>query len=489
MTTENEISSKKVFMNLIWRFAERSGAQIVQFVVSIILARILMPSDYGTVALVLVFAQLFQVFVDSGLGNALIQKKDADDLDFSSVFYFNVVWCFILYFLLFLAAPYIAQFYHNNSLCNIIRVLCITIIISGFKNVQQAYISRNMQFKKFFFATLTGTVCSAVVGILVAKLGLGPWAIVAQKLTNLAIDTIALWFVVDWRPKLIFSLERLKVLLSFGWKLLVAAILDTLYNNLRTLIIGRLYSEDDLAFYNQGKQFPDIIVTNINASIDSVLLPALSRSQEDRQRVKEMTRRSIKTSVYIMAPLMLGIAFSAKTIVTVILTDKWLPCVPILRIFCIAYIFFPIHTANLNAIKALGRSDVFLKLEIIKKIVGVVILLISMRFGIIWIAISLLISDFLWQIINAWPNKKLINYSYMEQIQDIVPIIIIATIMGIVIVPLQFLKIHPIIILLLQVLLGIVVYLLESVIFKIDSYSYLLSIVKPIFSKVLKRKG
>lgn len=356
---------QKTMTNLIWRFGERCGAQIVQFIVSIVLARILAPEAYGTIALVMVFAQILQVFVDSGLGNALIQKKGADDLDFSSVFIFNIIWCLILYLIIFLTAPLIASFYSDEGLVSIIRVLCLTVVISGLKNVQQAYVSRTLQFKKFFFATIGGTIASAIVGIIMALMGLGVWALVAQKLVNLSVDTIVLWFTVKWRPKLIFSFQRLKGLISYGWKLFASAMLDTIYTNLRQLIIGKMYTEADLAFYNQGKQFPNLIVANINTSIDSVLLPVLSLEQDDTKRVKEMTRRSIKISTYIMAPLMMGLAFTATSVVNLVLTDKWLLCVPYLKIFCITFMFYPIHTANLNAIKAMGRSDLFLKLKFV----------------------------------------------------------------------------------------------------------------------------
>lgn len=336
--------------NFIWRFAERCGAQLVTFIVSIVLARLLSPEDYGTIALVTVFTTILQVFVDSGLGTALIQKKNADDLDFSSVFYFNFVVCIILYMGMFLAAPVIARFYGDSSLVPIIRVISLTIVISGVKGIQQSYVSRNMLFKRFFFATLGGTIFSAFLGVGLAYAGFGVWAIVAQQLSNTMIDTLILWITVKWRPKKMFSWKRLKGLLSFGWKLLVSSLLDTVYNNLRNLIIGKFYSSADLAYYNQGDKFPKLIVTNINSSIDSVLLPTLSSAQDDRERVKNMTRRAIKTSTYIMAPLMVGLAFCATPIVRLVLTEKWLPCVPYLQIFCITYMFWPIHTANLNAI-------------------------------------------------------------------------------------------------------------------------------------------
>ena len=324
----------KVISNFIWRFAERCGAQLVSFVVSIVLARLLEPSVYGTVALVTVFTTILQVFIDSGLGTALIQKKNADDLDYSSVFYFNFVVCIILYLGMFIAAPYIAKFYGNMSLIPVIRVISLTLIISGVKNIQQAYVSSNMLFKRFFFSTIGGTIVSAFIGIFMAYIGMGVWALVAQQLSNAMIDTMILWITVKWRPKAVFSWERLKSLLAYGWKLLVAVLLDTVYNNLRNLVIGKMYSSADLAFYNQGDKFPKIIVTNINTSIDSVLLPTLSSEQDNKARVKEMTRRAIKTSTYIMAPLMMGLAFCAKTVVELVLTQKWLPCVPFLQIFC-----------------------------------------------------------------------------------------------------------------------------------------------------------
>lgn len=420
-----------VISNFIWRFAERCGAQLVTFIVSIVLARILAPEDYGTIALVTVFTTILQVFVDSGLGTALIQKKNADDLDFSSVFYFNFVVCLVLYAAMFMAAPVIAKFYGDVTLTPIIRVISLTIVISGVKGIQQAYVSKNMLFKRFFFSTIGGTIFSAFIGIGLAKAGYGVWALVAQQLSNATVDTVILWITVRWRPRKNFSWERLKGLLSFGWKLLVSSLLDTCYNNLRNLIIGKMYSPSDLAFYNQGDKFPKLIVTNINTSIDSVLLPTMSSAQDDRERVKNMTRRAIKTSTYVMAPLMMGLAFCATPIVKLVLTDKWLPCVPFLRIFCITYMFWPVHTANLNAINAMGRSDWFLRLEIIKKIMGMAILLSTMWFGVMAMAYSLLLSSVLSQIINSWPNRKLLGYGYLEQVRDFAPGILLAVAMGI----------------------------------------------------------
>ena len=485
LNDKNQVKKTGVLSNFLWRFAERCGAQIIQFVVSLILARILAPEAYGTIALVLVFSQILQVFVDSGFGSALIQKKDADERDFSSVFWFNIVWCLVLYGIIFFCAPLIANFYNDETLTAVVRVLCLVVVVSGLKNVQQAYVSRTMQFKRFFWATLVGTIASAVSGISLALLGFGVWALVAQKLVNLVIDTIMLWFTVRWRPKFIFSFERLKKLFSFGWKLLVSSLLETLYNNLRQLIIGKVYTKEDLAYYNQGVLFPKAIVENVNTSIDSVLLPTMSKAQDDPSRVKQMTRRAIKTSTYIMAPLMMGLAFCANTIVSVILTDKWLPCVPFLQIFCITYMFYPIHTANLNAIKAMGRSDLFLILEIVKKVVGFAVLFATLWFGVLVMAYSLLFTSLANQIINSWPNKKLMNYGYLEQLKDILPGIMLAVFMGICVKCIEFIPMPLILTLVIQILAGAVIYILLSKLLKLESFEYLTDILK----SFIKKKG
>lgn len=473
----SQTNNKSVITNFIWRFAERSGAQLVTFIVSIVLARLLLPEDYGTIALVTVFTTIMQVFVDSGLGTALIQKKDADDLDFSSVFYFNFAVCIILYLIMFFAAPHIAVFYKMPELMPVVRVISLTIIISGIKGVQQSFVSRNMLFKRFFYATLGGTIFSAFLGIAMAYAGFGVWAIVVQQLSNTAIDTLILWITVKWRPKLIFSWERLKGLLGFGWKMLCSSLLDTVYNNLRSLLIGKIYSSADLAYYNEGKKFPNLIVTNINTSIDSVLLPAMSKEQDDKDSVKNMTRRSIMVSCYIMAPLMIGLACCASNIVAVVLTDKWLPCVCFLKIFCITYMFYPIHTANLNAIKAMGRSDLFLKMEIWKKVIGMALLLSTLFISVKAMAYSLLISTLASMIINSWPNKKLLDYSFLEQMKDILPSILLAVGMGIVVYFIGYLNISILPLLIMQVVCGGVIYVLGSEILKLEPYVYLKEIV------------
>lgn len=476
--TESDYSKKTIAAGLFWRLLERVGAQGVHFIVSIVLARMLEPEFFGIITLINVYIAILDVFVDSGLGNALIQKKDADDLDFSTVFFFNILVCCFLYLLMFAAAPALSRFYRMPELTSPIRVISLILIISGIKNVQQAYVSRTMQFKRFFYATLGGTIGAAVLGIWMAYAGFGLWALIAQSLFNMTVDTVILWLTVKWRPKWMFSFDRLKALLSYGGKLLASSLLDTAYNKLRELIIGRMYTPANLAFYEKGGNFPAVISNNINTSINSVLFPAMSSAQDDPEAVKRMTRRSVMVCSYFMWPMMMGLSACAEPLVRLVLTEKWLPCVPFLRIFCITYAFYPVHTANLNAIKAMGRSDIFLKLEILKKIVGMALLFISMRFGVMVIAYSLLVSTFASVLINAWPNRKMLNYTYGQQIRDIFPAIALSSVMFAAAWSIQSLGRGVLVTLFLQILVGAAVYITGSAVFKVKSFEYALEIAK-----------
>ena len=472
-----------VISNFLWRFCERFGSQLVTLVVSFLLARMLDVEVYGLTSKVAVITAVLLVFVDSGMGNALIQKKDPDDLDFSSVFYFNVCFCLLLYTALFFASPAISRMYREPELTPILRVLGLTVVVSGVKNVQQAYVSKTMQFKRFFFASLGGTLPSAALGIFMAKRGFGVWALVAQQLSNVTLNTAILWLTVGWRPLRAFSPERLKGLLSYGWKLLAASLLDTIYLKIYPLIIGIRYTNADLAFYERGNYIPSLITENINSSIDSVLLPVLSEQQDQKDQVREIARRAIKTSSYIMMPLMAGLAVCAEPLVRFLLTDKWLPCVPFLQVFCVVYAFYPMHTANLNAIKAMGRSDVFLRLEVIKKLLEAAVLVFSMRFGVFAMALGLLSSDLISLGINAWPNRRLLDYSLGRQLRDLFPALALSLLMAACVYPVSLLGLPDALTLLIQVPLGAGVYVLLSKLLHVESFDYVLSAAKNLLHK------
>ncbi len=459
---------------------ERGGTQGIQFIVQIVLARLLLPEDFGLIAIVTIFILLANVFVQSGFNTALIQKKDADDEDFSSVFYLSFFVAGLLYVVLFLTSPFISVFYRSPQLILILRVLSVTLFFGAFNSIQNAYVARNMMFKKLFFSSLGAIIISGTVGIATAYLGWGVWALVAQQLTNQLAVTLILWFTVKWRPKLLFSIEKVKVLFSFGWKLLASSLINTLYMEIRSLIIGKIYIPAMLGFYDRGQQIPKVIVSNIDGAIQSVMLPALASQQDDKKRVKAMMRRAIMTSSFIMFPMMVGLAVVAEPVVKIILTDKWLPAVPFLQIFCASYSLWPIHTANLQAINALGRSDIFLKLEIIKKVIGIIILGVSIPFGIYAIAWGVLISGVISTFINAYPNLKLLNYSYIEQWKDIMPSLGISLVMGAVVYTLNFLNIAVWQILMLQVFVGVVIYIGLAKVFKVESFGYLVKTTREI---------
>jgi O-antigen/teichoic acid export membrane protein len=480
-----------VIISLFWRFLERVGTQGIQFIVAIVLARLLSPADFGIIALVMVFITIANVFVQSGLNTALIQKKDADKLDFSTVFYSCLALSGIIYILLFFGAPLIAKFYNNRTeLISIIRVLGLMLPIGAFNSIQEAYVVRNMMFKKLFYRSIGAIIPSGLLGIGCAYYGFGIWALIIQQLSNSLLICIIMWFTINWRPDLSFSIKRWKTLFSFGWKLLLSALLDTGFNNLQNLIIGKMFTPAALGYYNRGDQFPKLIVNNINASIQSVMFPSLSLVQDDRPRLKSIVRRSIMTSSFLIMPLMAGLAALAEPIVIVVLGEKWTPAVPFIQICCFSYAFWPIHTANLSAINAVGRSDIFLKLEIIKKTYSLAILIFVIYAfrSPLGIAMAAIITTPIGIVLNAHPNKKLLDYGYLEQTKDILPSLIISITMGIfVYLGVDFLKeqfsLAPIMQAIVMSVLGTLLYLSIAKIFHLESFDYLVSTTKEFISK------
>ena len=489
---ENRImnSGESVITNMSWKFAERITAQLVTFVVSIVLARLLSPSDYGVISLVMVFITIANVFVSDGLGAALIQKRSVDSLDYSSALYFNIGFSIVIYGVLFIGAPIITGFFGDNyeDLTPILRVLGLRIIVAAINSVQQAYVSRKMIFKKFFLATLFGTVASAFVGIWMAYHGYGAWALVGQYLTNTTVDTIVLAIVLHKRPTFAFSIVRVKKLFDYGIEILGSGLLIVTYTEIRSFIIGKVYTSSDLAYYDKARQFPSIFVNNIVASISAVLFPKMASEQDDLSQVKATTKRSIRFTSYLMCPLMFGLAAVAEPLVRVLLTDKWLQCVPLLQVLCIAYLWQPIHSANLQAIKALGRSDIILKLEIVKKCIELVVLIAVMFISVDAIVISMSVNATLFVAINAMPVKKLIDYSIKEQIGDMAPSFIISALMAIIVWLLKYLPISSILILVIQVVVGIMIYIGLSMILKNEEYQYLIDFLKGIRRKKIHKK-
>lgn len=479
---KNENIKNEVISSLIWKFLERIGTQGVQFIVSIILARLLLPSDYGVVSMILVFTAIANVFIQTGFSTSLIQKKDSDELDFSSVFYISLLIAAICYVILFFAAPIIASFYNMPAITSILRVISLTLFFGAINSVQNARIAKEMKFKKLFLSSLVAILISGATGVLMAYKGFGPWALVGQQIANSIATTIILWFTSGWQPKLMFSINRVKSLLSYGWKILCSALLDTIYQNIYNLVIGKFYSSSTLGNYNKGEQFPKLIAVNVDGAISSVMLPAYSKQQDRKDKLKKMVRRSIVTSSLLLFPMMFGLAAVAETVVKVLLTENWLGCVPFMQLLCIVYALYPINTANLQVIKALGKSDYFLKLEIIKKIIGLVVLIVTLPFGVLQMAIGQVLVAILSTFINAFPNRKLLNYNYFEQIKDLFPSLIISIIMFIIVYSFNFINLNMYILLFIQILVGVIIYFGLAYIFKLESLNYMIEILKS-FSK------
>ncbi|MBR4348397.1 MAG: lipopolysaccharide biosynthesis protein [Fibrobacter sp.] len=473
-------TKRTIIASLFWKYCERLGTQLTQFVVSVVLARILAPDDFGVVALALIFIAIANIFVQSGLNTALIQKKDADDLDFSSVFWASLGISFIAYAVFFFAAPFIADFYGKEILVPVTRVLALTIPIGVLNSIQNAYVSRHMMFKKLFYRSFGAMIPSGIAGIVAALYGAGIWAIVIQQISISILNIAILWVVVPWHPSFKFSGTRLKSLFSFGWKLLCSSLLDACYSNLRGLIIGKVFTPADLAYYNRGDHFPNLVVNNINHSIQSVMLPSLSAYQDDRPMMKKLMRRSIVTTSFLILPMMAGLAVLAKPLILFLLGEKWLPCAPFVQIYCFIYAFRPIHTSNLSAINAMGRSDIFLKLEIIKEFVGIGILLGSLflfnsPLGIAYgAALATLISAF----INAHPNKKLLQYGYLEQMKDIFPSFLLSGFMAVCLHLFSQINIPIYISAILQIPLGIIIYTGIAKILHFECLDYLVNTIK-----------
>lgn len=473
-----QVNRRSVISSLLWKFLERCSVQLVSFIVSIVLARILTPKEYGVIALVLVFVNIAGVLVEGGLNTALIQKKNADLLDFSTIFYSSIGVALVFYGILYFSAPSIAIFYNNEELTNVVKVLSLSIFFYAINSVQKAYLTRNLLFKNLFYSSFGAILVSGFIGIFLAINGFGVWALVIQSITSQIATTVIMWFTVKWRPTLEFSWKRFRKLFDFGWKIFASNLLVNVFINIRSLIIGKVYNASALAYFDRGKQFPALIIENINTSVQAVIFPVLSSIQEDRGTVKAMVRRSIKSCAFIIFPLVVGLAIAAEPLVKILLTDKWLDAVPFIRIFCVAYLLLPMQVANLEAIKSLGYSGTTLKLEFIKKIIELLILLVTIPIGVEMIAWGIVLYNFIAMFINIVPNSKLLNYGIKEQILDIFPPLWISIIMGAGMYLVTIFNVTPTLMLTLEIIVGMGLYMVLCILSHNETYCYLKSLVR-----------
>lgn len=476
---ENNVK-QKAFSGIMWKLLERISAKFVSLAVTIVLARLLKPEDYSVVAIVSIFFVFCDVFISGGFNSALIQKKDADIIDYSSVLFVSLFISIVLYMLMFLSAPFIASVYKKEILVPVIRVMSVTLIVYAYKGVLCAKVSSELKFKNFFMSTIIGTIISAVIGILMALTGFGLWALVAQQMSNGIIDSLVLTLTARPRFKFTISFKRLKRLFSYGSKIFFASIISAIYSEIRPLIIGVKFSATDLAYYNKGKSFPALIDSSICDSISAVLFPVMSKFQDNKKEMLLVTRRYIGVSSYIIFPLLLGFLAISDNFIKLVLTEKWLFASPYIKIFCVAYMFNIIQIGNLQVIRASGRSDIILKLEIIKKSLYfiVIMLFVLLSASPLWLAVTEILCGVIATLVNTYPTAKIIDYKFGSQIRDLMPNVIISVGMMLVVFMLGNLNLPTLILIMLQLGTGFFVYLILSMITRNKNYQYFLGIVK-----------
>lgn len=482
---KQNLTKTRVISSIIWKFIERSSTQFIQFVVQIILARLLLPDDFGVIGIIMVFINLSSIFINGGFSTALIQKKHITNNDYSIAFYISLTISVILYILLFSFAPLISRYLEMPVLKSMLRVLAVTLIFGAFISIQQAVIAREMLFKKLFYSGISSASISGLIGISLAYFGFGVWALVYQQLISQIMLFLILCISIKWRPNKVISLSGARDLFRFGWKILMINLLNEINDNIRSLLIGKRYSPTILGYYNRGNIMPQIIINNITVTIQSIMLPTLSSYQDDLVTIKSLLRRSIKMSAYIIFPMMIGLAIIAEPLVIVLLTEKWLQSVPFIQLACFTYLIYPINTANIQATTSLGRSDILLKNDLIKKPVGLLVLLgaIIIFDSPLAVAVSMLLSTFISTIISMYPNKKILGYSYREQLTDILPSLFLSIFMAGGISLINYLGLSALNTLLLQILLGCILYIVLSFVLKIEDLNYIIKIFKELKQK------
>lgn len=478
----------KSIVGVAWKFSERIAARLVSMVVSVVLARLLTPDDYSVVGIVSIFFVFANVFISGGFTTALIQKKNADIKDYSSVLFFSVIVSILMYLILFFTAPFIAKVYDKEILIPVIRIMSLTLIINAIKAVICAKISSELKFKQYFLSTISGVIVSAVIGIVMAYNGYGPWALVAQQMINSIVGTIVIYFVSKFKIEFKIYFENLRELLSFGGKIFVSNIISTIYDEIKPLVIGLKYSGADLSFYSKGNSFPAILNTTLGDTFSAVYFPTMAKFQDDKKKMLNGIRRFMQLSSFLVFPAMIGFFVVSDNFVSVLLTDKWMPASIYIKIASASYMFSIIQRGNLQAIQASGRSDLILKLEIIKKSTYFIVIALFLFFtnSPVMLAISGLVNTIFASIVNSFPNRKILGYGYRKQIIDLLPNLILSIIMGVVVFFVGLLPINKLFLLILQVLTGCVVYLILNVVVKNKNLFYFINTLKDTF---LKHRG
>ena len=469
---------QKAAKGILWSTVERFSVQGVQFVIMIVMARLLTPYDYGIIGMLAIFIAVAQSLIDSGFSQALIRKQDRTDVDNNTVFYFNIVVSALLYLILYVSAPFVADFYDTPQLCTVMRVVCLGIVFNSFAVVQRALLTIRIDFKTQAKAALTAAAISGIVGIVMAWHGLGVWSLVVQQLLNLGVNTGLLWLLSKWRPRLVYSWLSFHELFAFGSKLLASGLLDTVYRNIYPIVIGKLFSASSLGHYTRAHQFSEFPSSNVTGIIQRVTYPVLCEIQNDDVRLANIYRKFLKLSAFVIFPLMAGLAAVAEPFVNIMLGSQWGFCGQLLQVICFSMMWYPVHSINLNLLQVKGRSDLFLRLEVIKKILGVAVLCVTAPFGLMVMCYGQIFSSLVSLVINTYYTGKLINVGFVRQMRDLLPTTILCLIMFTLILLVNHFIGNDVVELCTGIVVCVVFYSLSSRVFKFSELDELLSLIK-----------
>lgn len=476
---------QKTISGITWSIIDNAYTQVVTFVVGIILARLLEPKDFGLIGMIMIFIAISQIFVDSGFSQALIRKRDCTEKDYNTVFYFNLALSILFYTILFFLADLISSFYNQDELTNIIKIMGLCVILNGLGIVQSAQLTKEINIKIQTKISIIANTFSGALSICLAYIGFGVWSLVWRILLNNAIKIFLLWMYHKWRPRLIFSISSLKDLFGFGSKLLVSGLINTIFENIYYLVIGKYFSAQQLGYYTRALTFANIPSVNINGVIQRVSYPILAKIQDDMSLLKTGFKKLIKNTMFITFVLMLIMAAIAKSLILTLIGNKWLQSVIYLQLLSFALMLYPLHSLNLNMLNVKGRSDLFLKLEIIKKIFVIPVIVLGIILGIIPMLIGMIIHSFVCYLLNSFYAGLFIKYSVGEQIKDIAPSFILAAVVAILIfIPTLFIETIPVVMLLGQLILAAFLVITISEIIMLEPY---LEIKKIVYEKILKR--
>lgn len=471
---------KQATIGLVWTFAQQFGNQLIGFVVSVILARLLLPEEFGLIGMIAVFVAIGNTLLHGGLTKSLIRGEDLNNEDYSTVFYFNLVASLLVYVIIYFLAPLIADFYEQSILIEILRIYCLSFIISAFSAVQLARLTKSMDFKTQTMIAVPSAIIGGIVGVTMALLGFGIWSLVWSSIISASVNSIQLWIYSKWTPELNFNYKKFKIHLNYGYKLTLSELLDRIFNNIFLIVIGKYFSPAQVGFYTRAETMKQLPVSNLSNALNKVTFPLFVSIQNDEVRLRSVYKKLMQMVVFVITPVLIILAVLAEPTFRLLFTEKWLPAVPYFQILCITGILYPLHSYNLTILNVKGRSDLFLKLEVFKKILIIITLLVTIPLGIIAMLYGQVVISIIAFFINAHYTGKFINYTALQQLKDVFPIVLLSLVMGLFIYLLDYYGLGnnlDILRIMVGGVVGLSIYIFAAYRFKFDSFQELIKLI------------